>query len=593
MGLHVLLAAAITAACGSSSLPDGPPAPITDCGMTLTQCGKYCVDARVDPANCGGCGVKCAPSEACANGSCEAACFGGTTSCQSACVDLRHDPANCGFCANACSSNVACVDGKCATGCGSRQTACGSDCTDVATDRENCGACGVSCGIAGVCANGVCECLGSFCEGQCTDLAVDSAHCGTCNTACDGTTESCVAGKCVCAKGLNRCAGKCVDTTISMHHCGACGTSCALGEICDAGQCVASTNDWPTQGGDGFRDGVATNEVGRPPLTALWSVTPRKGVGIQPVAVGTGRIFVTYATTFASTSIDALELSDGSTAWSYPLGALSHTGFPTYANGRVVIVNGRGINGPIPRALAINATDGSLDWLADVAAQFEQYWSPLVVGDTVYSNAGTYGGLQAFDFTLGTTKFFAGVLEQFDRWSPTWSGSDVLTFVGGRLRAHSPSNGSVSWSTTVSTYPFPSGTYPVVGGGRAYIIASSNLFAIDLATHAVVWTGYGAYSGLPARVDDSVFGFSSGSLVVRNAATGTVVWSFVGDGGLDGAPVIANGFVYVASAKHTYAVDLTTHQQAWTTPVGGSLAIASRRLLIVANDTLHAYLMSK
>jgi outer membrane protein assembly factor BamB len=65
----------------------------------------------------------------------------------------------------------------------------------------------------------------------------------------------------------------------------------------------------------------------------------------------------------------------------------------------------------------------------------------------------------------------------------------------------------------------------------------------------------------------------------------------VGDTSLSYPPVIANGYVYVASAANVYAVKVATHQQVWTASGGGWLALAERRLIVAGSTQLTAYLL--
>lgn len=110
------------------------------------------------------------------------------------------------------------------------------------------------------------------------------------------------------------------------------------------------------------------------------------------------------------------------------------------------------------------------------------------------------------------------------------------------------------------------------------------------AAKAVVWTANGSYKGTPAFSGGAVYALSAGTLVVRDAASGGLLWSFTGDGTLSYPPVIAGGFVYVASDDNVYAVDVATHAAVWTAAGGGWLAIASGRLLVArANGTLSAF----
>jgi len=218
-------------------------------------------------------------------------------------------------------------------------------------------------------------------------------------------------------------------------------------------------------------------------------------------------------------------------------------------------------------------------------AQWETYWAPLVVGNTVYSNGGTYGGLYGFDVDDGTQLFFTG-LDQYDEWSASYFGSSVYTFIAGHFRAHDPQNGSTLWSLDVTWNwsGYSMRTAPVFGDALAYVIAPPNLHAIDPVTHAVAWTTNGTYAGTPAVADGVVYAITGNNLTARDAATGTLLWPFVGDLALNRPPVIANGHVYVSSDDNVYAVSIATHSAVWTAPVGGWLSIAAGRLLVARDD---------
>jgi outer membrane protein assembly factor BamB len=137
-------------------------------------------------------------------------------------------------------------------------------------------------------------------------------------------------------------------------------------------------------------------------------------------------------------------------------------------------------------------------------------------------------------------------------------------------------------------------TSPVFGNSLGYIIAAPNLYAIDPAKKAVAWTANGTYIGTPSVADGVVYGVSGGNLVARDANLGSLLWTFVGDQALTYPPVVVNGFLYIASDKNVYAVEIATHKQVWTQAVGGWLTVASRRLLVASSDgTLHAFVLSQ
>ena len=55
-------------------------------------------------------------------------------------------------------------------------------------------------------------------------------------------------------------------------------------------------------------------------------------------------------------------------------------------------------------------------------------------------------------------------------------------------------------------------------------------------------------------------------------------------------PVVAGGYVYVASGANVYAVDVATQTQAWANTPGGWLSIAGGQLLVAGkNGTLTAW----
>jgi len=87
----------------------------TDCGSTCCG-GGSCVELQNDPMNCGGCLVRCAPTQICSNGDC---CAAGLTSCGGACVDTQTNRDHCGQCGRECNDGLLgalrqnCVMGVC------------------------------------------------------------------------------------------------------------------------------------------------------------------------------------------------------------------------------------------------------------------------------------------------------------------------------------------------------------------------------------------------------------------------------------------------------------------------------------------------
>jgi hypothetical protein len=145
------------------------------CADGQTSCEGRCVDTASDPAHCGACGAKCAAPGAanacvagkCAFGSCNAGfadCDGDQTNGCEKPVDA--DLANCGGCGVACAplnaTAPACAAGKCSYGtCSPGFADCDGDkangCeTNTSIETDHCGACNMKCTGGAACVSGAC-----------------------------------------------------------------------------------------------------------------------------------------------------------------------------------------------------------------------------------------------------------------------------------------------------------------------------------------------------------------------------------------------------------------------------------------------------
>src|SRR5215207_5165941 len=96
---------------------------------SLTYCAGVCVALTSDPANCGSCGFVCGEGTTCQGSVCVAAAgtggppttdgllqtcdAQGLTDCGGVCVNLQTDPANCGECGVVCAPETTCQVGSC------------------------------------------------------------------------------------------------------------------------------------------------------------------------------------------------------------------------------------------------------------------------------------------------------------------------------------------------------------------------------------------------------------------------------------------------------------------------------------------------
>jgi hypothetical protein len=389
--------------------------------------------------------------------------------------------------------------------------------------------------------------------------------------------ETCAGGSCACAPGSQACgtSAACVDLASDGDNCGACGNACPVGQTCEGGACVADATAFRMLGGEAGHSGLNPGETGVPPLTQAWVAEGAGGRG--PAVVEGGRVL-----SLGGSRLYAHEASNGAQLWSYNFGQVyGGIGWPAVSDGKVYVATSNSYGDTWLRQF--DRATGAVGFKVGFGSQWEQYWSPIVVGSVVYTNGGTYGGLYGFDASdFGAQLFFASSLEQYDEWSPAFFGGRVYTFVEGNVRAHDPATGAVQATLDVgwTWHGWSMQTAPVFGDTYGYAISPPNLFAFDPVTMARTWTVNDAYTAYPAVASGVVYALSNGNLHALDATTGARKWLFTGDDQLAYPPVIASGYVYVASRTRVYAVNAATHQQVWTAAVGGRLAIGAGMLFV-------------
>jgi hypothetical protein len=156
--------------CGADQLMKNSVCTCKD--TSLNACESDCVNFRVDPNNCGDCGITCGTGQTCIYGKCS--CIGGTTACGDKCLNLNTDLNNCGICGNVCPQNPyasllgksECVGGVCSCptsgvtlddGSVVQYTMCSQGCTTLQLDDQNCGVCGNICPTGYACHGGSCR----------------------------------------------------------------------------------------------------------------------------------------------------------------------------------------------------------------------------------------------------------------------------------------------------------------------------------------------------------------------------------------------------------------------------------------------------
>lgn len=287
-----------------------------------------------------------------------------------------------------------------------------------------------------------------------------------------------------------------------------------------------------------------------PPLTQRWSRDLGGSVS-YPLIAG-GKVFV-----LAGTTLYALNGANGATVW----GPIEIGTAPSiaYDSGRVFAINFDGL------LRAFDASNGTQLWSQQLSGP--GVTSPLsAMGGTIYVAA--ISNVFAVSGQDGTVKWTAQN-RGGSHSSPAVSTTGVyLSYSCNTAYALSPSTGATIWTHT-STCTGGGGRTSVFYNGRVYIrdTALENL-ALDSGTGIAV----ADFSAGPAPAFHGSTGFfltGSSTLEARDISSGTLKWSFTGDGNLSSAPIVVNGVVYIGSTGgKLFGVDESSGTNVWTGTVG-------------------------
>ena len=290
---------------------------------------------------------------------------------------------------------------------------------------------------------------------------------------------------------------------------------------------------------------------------------------------------------------------DGSTIWSYSFAGLPFPSVnpPAVSNGTVYVAAGQQSSTYV---YGLDANNGSLKFRSAMSSQWENYLAPTVGPSGVYTNAGTYGGLYAFD-SQGS-QLYTGATAQQAAWTPAVNASGVYAYTGDALRVFDPVTGAVK--ATINDPTFTNYIYEI--GGSAVLGAPNSVFAaaygnswlngggignalvhFNLQTNTVDWSIHGAYPSTPAYNAAVVYAANNNPLRLeaRAEGDGSLVWSWTppaaGDTKFVSEVLLTQNTVIVSTNLSTYAIDRKTHHVVWSYPVAGNLALSPNGILYI------------
>ena len=311
--------------------------------------------------------------------------------------------------------------------------------------------------------------------------------------------------------------------------------------------------------------GTQSGDPLKPGLARRWEVDLGGNVSYPLIADGSVYVTVAFPAALpAYTRMYALDLSSGRSRWG-PVDLATAWATSAYDSGKLFVQLGDGT------LKALDAGSGAALWTLRLPGTAGFSSPPTATGGTIFTAGAGY--VDAVSESTGTLLWHTQVMNG-DASSPAVTSTGV--YVGYACNQDydlNPTTGSVIWHHT-SSCQGGGGLTPVPSNGRVYARdpVQKNLI-LDSATGAEL----GVFTAGPAPAFDGGTGFflnmsaaglppaDGGTLEARDASTGTVKWTFAGDGGLKSAPIVSGGYVYDGSSSGAlYALAENTGQVVWT-----------------------------
>ncbi|HTO71256.1 MAG TPA: PQQ-binding-like beta-propeller repeat protein [Myxococcota bacterium] len=346
---------------------------------------------------------------------------------------------------------------------------------------------------------------------------------------------------------------------------------------------------WPTYQYDAAHSGYVPVSLDVSKFALRWQHAVGDGQALNPIAIGDGKLFVSTIGYFSNAGLYVADAQTGNELWRVRYGDVFSVNPPAFHAGRVYIQTGQGFSGS-PYLRAYDATTGTLAWQVEFDAQWEAYLAPTIVDGTIYVDGGYYGGMYAFNETDGTQRWFAGVLPQYDGWTPAVDANYAYAYLGEyspALYALDRTKGTVAYTIADPNFSWDGwtmGSTVALGGANdGFAIHDGRLLKFDLAGRQIAWQLVRNFTGQPSVANGVVYAIDSGALTAWSEASGQLLWTFALPTQTFSGPIlVTQTHAFVSGSGSTYAVDLVTHQSVWAHPLAGSLAYADNGFYIAS-----------
>jgi outer membrane protein assembly factor BamB len=376
---------------------------------------------------------------------------------------------------------------------------------------------------------------------------------------------------------------------------------------------AVSLADWQTFQRSATHTGFVNAAFDPARFTRIWTWSRPAGDnepigGINSVATGAGKVFVSKDIYSGEGALYALDETNGSLSWTYSLGPMASEGPPAFANGTVYVPSMDRSEQAV--VWAIDATLGNYRFKSLSGGQWTSFFAPTVFGGSilhtsqagvVYSESAVDGSLQwsapayAYDQTTPAadaryvyqygTSGTAPALGVFDKSSGATIASIVDPFssgYSGYSMFSAPMLGSLG-----NVIVFSGGSFSGRAASSSEQYDSRVLVAYDVAGKAYKWRSANAYLTHPALANGVIYVARNvpPTLDALSEGDGHVLWSWTppaGDLSFHRNIVVTKNLAFVSTDAHVYAIDLATHQSVWSYPKPGMLAISASSVLYIA-----------
>ena len=279
--------------------------------------------------------------------------------------------------------------------------------------------------------------------------------------------------------------------------------------------------------------------------STLWSKDFGRVFSVNPPSFAYGAVYVQTGDHASDTYLHAFDAATGDVIFKAPHDAPRERYFAPTLSGGKVYVDGGTYGG----MFAFDAYSGARLWYATLP-QYDQ-WTPAVDGGHAFAYVGSYTpGLYVKDALTGVPAnyFVADPSFNWSGWSMNLAPvvgplDDVLAIQDGRLISFDHANGTVRWQVRDGFTGQPS-----LAKGKIYAVDAGWLVVRDELTSDVLWSwaapGGASLLGPMIVTDSHVFASTGSDVHAIDLATHALVWSYPAAGFL----AFADDTLYVASS---------------------------------------------